>query len=42
LAGRAIDLAPLVSEVVPLGRGVEAMTLASRDGVLKVLLDRRG
>lgn len=39
LARRAVDVAPLVSEIVPLGRAIEAMALAARDGVLKVLLD---
>jgi threonine dehydrogenase-like Zn-dependent dehydrogenase len=34
----AIDVQPFVSEIVPLHRGVEAMALAAKDGVMKVLL----
>ena len=40
LARGAIDLAPLVSEIVPLDRGAEAMERAAAPGVLKVLLSR--
>ncbi|HEY2370081.1 MAG TPA: alcohol dehydrogenase catalytic domain-containing protein [Polyangiaceae bacterium] len=38
LARGAIDVAPFVSEIVSLDRGVEAMALAARHGVMKVLL----
>jgi threonine dehydrogenase-like Zn-dependent dehydrogenase len=38
LARGAIDVAPFVSEIVSLDRGVEAISLAARDGVMKVLL----
>ncbi len=40
LASRAVDVRPLVSEVLSIDRALDAMTLAGRDGVLKVLLDR--
>ena len=39
LAGRRVDVASLISRRVKLGRGVEAMELAARPGVLKVLID---
>jgi threonine dehydrogenase-like Zn-dependent dehydrogenase len=38
LARGAVDVAPFVSEIVQLDRGVEAMALAAKDGVMKVLL----
>jgi threonine dehydrogenase-like Zn-dependent dehydrogenase len=38
LERRAVDVSPLVSEVQPLARGVDAMATAARPGVLKVLL----
>jgi threonine dehydrogenase-like Zn-dependent dehydrogenase len=38
LAARAVDVESLVSERLPLGRGAEAFELATRQGVLKVLL----
>lgn len=38
LARGAVDVACLVSDVLPLDRGAEAMELAARAGVLKVLL----
>lgn len=38
LARGAIDVTPFVSEIVPLDRGVDAMSLAAKDGVMKVLL----
>ena len=38
LARGAIDIEPFVSEIVSLDRGVEAMSLAAKDGVMKVLL----
>jgi len=38
LARGAIDVEPFVSEVVSLDRGVDAMALAAKDGVMKVLL----
>jgi len=38
LARGALDVASLVSEVLPLERGVEAMDAAARPGVMKVLL----
>jgi len=41
LARGAIDVASLVSEVIPLDRALDAMKLATRDGVLKVLLEER-
>ena len=40
LARRAVAVAPLVSERVPLDRALDAMKLAARDGVLKVVLTR--
>ncbi|HEU0036148.1 MAG TPA: alcohol dehydrogenase catalytic domain-containing protein [Kofleriaceae bacterium] len=40
LARGAIDLDPLISEVVSLDRGEQAMQTAARPGVLKVLLTR--
>ena len=40
LARGAIDPTPLVSEVVSLSRGAEALARAARPGVLKILLDR--
>jgi threonine dehydrogenase-like Zn-dependent dehydrogenase len=40
LARRAVDVSPLVSEVLPLDRALDAMKLAAKDGVLKVLLER--
>jgi threonine dehydrogenase-like Zn-dependent dehydrogenase len=40
LARGAVDVAGLVSEVMPLSRGVEAMATAAAPGVLKILLDR--
>lgn len=39
LASGAIDVAPLISEVLPLSRGVHALERARTPGVLKVLLD---
>ncbi len=41
LARGAVDVASLVSEIVPLDRGVEALARAAAPGVLKVLLDAR-
>ena len=41
LARKAVDVAPLVSEVLPLDRALDAMKLAATDGVLKVLLTTR-
>ncbi len=41
LARGAIDPTSLVSEVLPLDRALDAMKLATRDGVLKVLLEER-
>jgi threonine dehydrogenase-like Zn-dependent dehydrogenase len=38
LARGAVDVGPLVSEVLPLDRALEAMDLAGKDGVLKVVL----
>jgi threonine dehydrogenase-like Zn-dependent dehydrogenase len=38
LARGAIDVEPFVSEIVSLDRGVDAMALAAKDGVMKVLL----
>ncbi|HEY2365904.1 MAG TPA: alcohol dehydrogenase catalytic domain-containing protein [Polyangiaceae bacterium] len=38
LARGAIDTDPFVSEIVSLDRGVDAMSLAAKDGVMKVLL----
>ena len=38
LARGAVDVAPLISEIEMLARGVEAMAIAARPGVLKVLL----
>jgi threonine dehydrogenase-like Zn-dependent dehydrogenase len=38
LARRAVDVESLVSERLPLARGEEALALAARPGVLKVLL----
>jgi threonine dehydrogenase-like Zn-dependent dehydrogenase len=38
LARGAVDVGCLISEVLPLERGVEAMAVAARPGVLKVLL----
>ena len=38
LSRGAIDVAPFVTEVVSLDRGVDAMALAAKSGVLKVLL----
>jgi threonine dehydrogenase-like Zn-dependent dehydrogenase len=38
LARGAVDVAPFVSEIVSLDRGVDAMSLAAKDGVMKVLL----
>jgi threonine dehydrogenase-like Zn-dependent dehydrogenase len=39
LSRGAVNVAPLVSDVMPLDRGVEAMARASALGVMKVLLD---
>jgi threonine dehydrogenase-like Zn-dependent dehydrogenase len=39
LSRAAVDVGSLVSDVVPLDRGVEAMTQAAAPGVLKVLLE---
>ena len=41
LARGAVDVADLVSEVLPLDRGAEALARAAAPGVLKVLLDAR-
>jgi threonine dehydrogenase-like Zn-dependent dehydrogenase len=41
LARGAVDVADLVSEIVPLDRGVDALARAAAPGVLKVLLDAR-
>ena len=41
LARRAVDVTPLVSEIFPLGRAMEAMEVAKTAGTLKVLLDTR-
>jgi threonine dehydrogenase-like Zn-dependent dehydrogenase len=41
LARGEVDVADLVSEVLPLDRGVEALARAAAPGVLKVLLDAR-
>ncbi len=41
LARGAVDVGSLVSEVLPLDRALDAMKLATRDGVLKVLLEER-
>jgi len=38
LARGAVDVSPFVSEIVSLDRGVDAMALAAKDGVMKVLL----
>lgn len=39
LAAGAVDPTPLISERLPLSRGLEALALAARPGALKVLLD---
>jgi threonine dehydrogenase-like Zn-dependent dehydrogenase len=41
LARGAVDVADLVSEIVALDRGAEALARAAAPGVLKVLLDAR-
>ena len=41
LARRAVDVSPLVSEIFPLGRAMEATKAAKTAGTLKVLLDTR-
>ncbi len=40
LAREAIDVAPLLSDVMPLDRAEDALHQAARPGVLKILLDR--
>jgi hypothetical protein len=38
LAKRDVDVASLITAVLPLARGVEALDLAARRGSMKVLL----
>jgi threonine dehydrogenase-like Zn-dependent dehydrogenase len=42
LESRAIDVAPLISDRVPLGAGAEALRRAARPGALKVLVEVGG
>ena len=41
LARGAVDVSPLISDVMPLARGAEALARAAQPGVLKILLDAR-